>query len=58
MQSRRGSTAFDELQAKLLLAQEQQRQETKKHFETQAEFQEYMRKQLEEQSKLQMMVYS
>lgn len=55
-QSRRSSTAFDDLQAKLLLAQEQQRQETRKQFETQAEFREYMRKQMEEQSKLQMMV--
>ena len=56
LQRRRNSTAFADLQAKLLQAQEEQRQETMKHYETQTEFQEYMRRQLEEQSKQQMMV--
>ena len=39
-----------------MMAQEQQRLESKKQYETQAEFQEYMKRQLEEQSRLQMMV--
>ena len=53
---RRESTAFQELESKLLLAQEQQRQETRKHFKNQEEFQEYMRNLMEEQSKSQMVV--
>ena len=58
LQTRRNSTAFVELQTELLKAQEQQRQETQQHFATQAEFQAAMKKQLEEQAKMQMMVNS
>ena len=57
LQSRRSSTAFEELQSELLKAQEKQRLETQQHFATQAEFQAAMKQQLQEQAKMQMMVW-
>ena len=50
--------ALQELQQKLIEAQERQRKEASEHFKSQAEFQQEMQRRLEETAEMQMKVNS
>lgn len=50
------SGALQELQQKLIEAQERQRREASEHFKSQAEFQQEMKRRLEETAEMQMKV--
>ena len=50
------SGALQELQQKLIEAQEKQRKEASEHFKSQAEFQQEMQRRLEETAEMQMKV--
>ena len=56
-QSPTGSGALQDLQQKLIEAQERQRKEASEHFKSQAEFQQEMQRRLEETAKMQMKVW-
>ena len=55
-QSASNSIPLENLEHKLLNAQERQMQETKEHFRTQSEFQQSIQRKLEEQAQQQMQV--